>query len=66
MRYNNEWKLSRAFVCGKLFLAAPQVCDQGSPMVSVADPLVVSHDAGSREWRFLIHGRPIIETEWTR
>ncbi|QSE95811.1 hypothetical protein JWS13_44565 [Rhodococcus pseudokoreensis] len=27
VRYNNEWKLSRAFVCGKLFLAAPQVCD---------------------------------------
>ena len=27
VRYNNEWKLSRAFVCGGLFLAVPQVCD---------------------------------------
>ncbi|KAF0966028.1 hypothetical protein [Rhodococcus sp. T7] len=27
VRYNNEWKLSHAFVCGGLFLAAPQVCD---------------------------------------
>ena len=27
VRYNNEWRLSRAFVCGGLFLAAPQVCD---------------------------------------
>ncbi|WP_368679912.1 hypothetical protein R1X32_00705 (plasmid) [Rhodococcus opacus] len=26
VRFNNEWKLSRAFVCGGLFLAAPHVC----------------------------------------
>ncbi|RZK59099.1 MAG: hypothetical protein EOP27_00790, partial [Rhodococcus sp. (in: high G+C Gram-positive bacteria)] len=26
VRFNNEWKLSRAFVCGGLFLSAPQVC----------------------------------------
>ncbi|MFE5708007.1 hypothetical protein [Rhodococcus koreensis] len=26
VRVNNEWKLSRAFVCGGLFLSAPQVC----------------------------------------
>jgi hypothetical protein len=27
VRSDNEWKLSRAFVCGGLFLVAPQVCD---------------------------------------
>ncbi|WP_370184201.1 hypothetical protein [Rhodococcus wratislaviensis] len=27
VRSDNEWKLSRAFVCGGLFLAAPQVCE---------------------------------------
>lgn len=27
VRSGNEWKLSRAFVCDVLFLAAPQVCD---------------------------------------
>jgi hypothetical protein len=27
VRSDNEWKLSRAFVCRGLFLAAPQVCD---------------------------------------
>ncbi|WP_244163767.1 hypothetical protein [Rhodococcus koreensis] len=26
VRVNNEWKLSRAFICGGLFLSAPQVC----------------------------------------
>ncbi|WAM18472.1 hypothetical protein [Rhodococcus sp. JS3073] len=27
VRSDSEWKLSRAFVCGGLFLVAPQVCD---------------------------------------